>query len=478
MTDRELDQLLYQGANQFPPEGGQQNEPPTPWRRALLLICWGIALTTITLNFLNLQYILPAVGSVLLCLGFRSLRRENGWFRQGCVLSILLALYRGATDILLATPLAVTLSDGWGYLLGLVGWLANLWLLFALWRGLKAVFRQAELEARTGAAGGLVICYLLMFFLALVNASGWLLLLPMLILWVCLLAGLFKISRSLDQAGYAITPAPVRLSNGRVLAVSLGALLLAVLSCLLIFSRYPVEASPAQMETGQEELRQELLDLGFPEEVLADLTDEEVALLEGAEAVMVKSDLSRWDTRHDIDHISTHFIQVELPEDMARYFVWFSWDEGPSRRLRESLEVIPDWTQEAILPPDDLQGRLLWEADGQLYQSPLSGVYGSQTQNSIFFGASSHQSFSLDFSLPRRGEHVRGYVTYESRMQVPELIFNYNAEVRYVHQEHWLSYPWESPIQHQWKSWNNNDEAFPARQFLVMFTLNEVLLYA
>ena len=477
MTDRDFDQLLYQGADQLPPKSVEQTSPD-PWRQALLLICWGIALTSITLNFLNLQYILPAVGAMLLCLGFRSLRRENGWFRQGCVLSILLALYRGATDILLATPLAVTLSDGWGYLLGLVGWLANLWLLFALWRGLKAVFRQAELEARTGAAGGLVICYLLMFFLALVNASGWLLLLPMLILWVCLLAGLFKISRSLDQAGYAITPAPVRLSNGRVLAVSLGALLLAVLSCLLIFSRYPVEASPAQMETGQEELRQELLDLGFPEEVLADLTDEEVALLEGAEAVMVKSDLSRWDTRHDIDHISTHFIQVELPEDMARYFVWFSWDEGPSRRLRESLEVIPDWTQEAILPPDDLQGRLLWEADGQLYQSPLSGVYGSQTQNSIFFGASSHQSFSVDFSLPRRGEHVRGYVTYESRMQVPELIFNYNAEVRYVHQEHWLSYPWESPIQHQWKSWNNNDEAFPARQFLVMFTLNEVLLYA
>lgn len=62
-------------------------------------------------------------------------------------------------------------------------------------------------------------------------------------------------------------------------------------------------------------------------------------------------------------------------------------------------------------------------------------------------------------------------------MQVPELIFNYNAEARFVHQENWLSYPWESPIQHQWKGWNNNDEAFPARQFLVMFTLNEAPLY-
>lgn len=147
------------------------------------------------------------------------------------------------------------------------------------------------------------------------------------------------------------SPPPVRLSNGRVLAVSLGALLLAVLACLLIFSRYPVEASPTQLETGQKELRQELLGLGFPEEVLADLTDQEVALLDGADAVMVKSDLSRWDTRHEIDHISTYFIQVELPDDMVRYFVWFSWDEGPSSRLRESLEIIPDWTHEAILPP-------------------------------------------------------------------------------------------------------------------------------
>ena len=467
MTDRDFDQLLYQGADQLPPKSVEQTSPD-PWRQALLLICWGIALTSITLNFLNLQYILPAVGAMLLCLGFRSLRRENGWFRQCYGLSILLALYRGATDLLLATPLAADLSGGWSYLLGLLGWLVSLWLLFALWRALKAVFLRAELPAKTRAAGGMVICYFLLFLLALVNASGWLLLLPVLILWICLLTGLFKTSRALDHAGYAIQPAPGRLSNGRVLAVSLGALLLAVLACLLIFSRYPVEASPTQLETGQKELRQELLGLGFPEEVLADLTDQEVALLDGADAVMVKSDLSRWDTRHEIDHISTYFIQVELPDDMVRYFVWFSWDEGPSSRLRESLEIIPD---------SALQGRLWWDEAGQLYQSLLLGKYGNQTQSSIFFGTSSHQSFRVNFSLPRRGEHIRGYVTYEARMQVPELIFNYNAEARFVHQENWLSYPWESPIQHQWKGWNNNDEAFPARQFLVMFTLNEAPLY-
>lgn len=199
MTDRDFDQLLYQGADQLPPKSVEQTSPD-PWRQALLLICWGIALTSITLNFLNLQYILPAVGAMLLCLGFRSLRRENGWFRQCYVLSILLALYRGATDLLLATPLAADLSGGWSYLLGLLGWLVSLWLLFALWRALKAVFLRAELPAKTRAAGEMVICYFLLFLLALVNASGWLLLLPVLILWICLLTGLFKTSRALDHA--------------------------------------------------------------------------------------------------------------------------------------------------------------------------------------------------------------------------------------------------------------------------------------
>lgn len=475
MTERELDELLYQSAGQLPADG-PDSLPPAPWRRALKLICWGMALTTITLNFLLLQYILPTVGAVLLCLGFRSLRRENRWFRFAYALSILLALYRGVLDVLLATPVFAAHS-ALSYLSGLAGWLMNLALFFSLWRGLKEVFLRAGLPAKTGAAGGMVICYFLLFLLALVNASGWLLLLPVLILWICLLVGLFKTSRALDQAGYAITPAPVRLSNGKVLIVSLGAVLLAVLACLLIFSRYPVEAAPAQAETGQAELRRELLGLGFPEEVLADLTDEEVALLEGVEHIQVQdhSSGSRPDDP-EVYNIYGYFIQVELPEDMARYFFWFSWDEGPNHRLRESLEILPDWTYDAILRPDELQGRLLWEEDGQLYQALLLGQYGNQTQSSIFFGTSSYQSFSVNFSLPRRGEHIRGYVTYEARIQTPKLATNYNAGAFYVRQEKWFSYPWESPLQHQRKGWNNNDEFFPARQFLVMFTLNEDLL--
>ncbi len=473
MTDRDFDQLLYQGADQLPPKAVEQASPD-PWRQALKLICWGMALTTYIFHFGILDYVLPALGTMLLCLGFRSLRRTNGWFRFAYVLSTLLAVVRLSWYVLLATPLATELSDLLDTLLG-VGIAFCVWLVyFALWLGLRAVARDAGQPAKAACAGGLVIWYSVLFILALLQASSTVLIILLLFIWLIVIVGLVRLSTRMDEAGYAITPAPVRLSNGKVLIVSLGITLLAVLSCLLIFSRYPVEGAPAQPETGQETLRQELWTMGFPAEVLSDLTDEEVALLEGAEHVQVQYDStgSRPDDPEVYD-ISSYFIQVELPEDMVRYFFWFSWTEPPEHRLRESLEVIPDWGYDAILPPSALQGRLLWEEDGQLYQSPLVGEYGSQTQNSILFGASSYQRFRMDFSLPRQGERIRGYVTYEARIQFPGQPSYYNAEARYTHQESWLCYPWE-PAEYQ--GWVLGDTPFPSRQFWETFILNEYML--
>lgn len=471
MTDRSFDQLLYQGAAQLPPQTVGQ-DPPDPWRKALWRVCWGLALTTITLNFLDLQYILPALGSVLLYLGFRALRRENGWLRMGYGLSALFLLLRGVITILNATPLVST-SSGWGYVLGMAVWLCNLLLAIALWQGLKEVFPKAGQKPKTGAAGGTVLCYLFLFLLALVSAQG-LLLWPIVLLWLGLLIGLFRVSRSLDQAGYAISPAPVRFSEQRVILVWLGLLLAAVLACLFLFRRYPVEATPAQLEPGQESLRAELVEMGFPEEILADLTDEEVALLEGAQAVDVESsDPQGLGYSDDLDRLAMRFVQVELPQERVRYFLWFSWEEAPDHRLQEGLEIQPNGQNALTMNYDMLpSGRLLWEEEGQLYQAPISGTYEGRTQNSIFFGPSTYNSFAFHFSLPARGERIRGYVSYEAYDAYSGWHI-FNAIANYVHQESWLLYPWETPLQHQWRNWNNTDEVFPARQFLTMFTLNK-----
>ena len=77
--DLRFDELLQEDAAALPPPSdGAVN----PWQMAMGQILWGMGLTTITLNILYLDYILPALGAVLLVLGFRTLRRENkplGW---------------------------------------------------------------------------------------------------------------------------------------------------------------------------------------------------------------------------------------------------------------------------------------------------------------------------------------------------------------------------------------------------------------
>ena len=87
--DLRFDELLREDAAALPPPADGEI---TPWRTAMDRILWGMGLTTITLNFLWLDVILPAIGAVLLVLGFRTLRRENAPLRW-CYHLSLLALY-------------------------------------------------------------------------------------------------------------------------------------------------------------------------------------------------------------------------------------------------------------------------------------------------------------------------------------------------------------------------------------------------
>ena len=44
---------------------------------AMWPVLWGMGLTTITFHFLYLDLLLPALGGILMVLGFRTLRQEN-----------------------------------------------------------------------------------------------------------------------------------------------------------------------------------------------------------------------------------------------------------------------------------------------------------------------------------------------------------------------------------------------------------------
>ena len=277
LSEGEFEAMLGAGLPDLPPEGIV--EEVTPWKRAWNRVLVGMALSTVTLNFWLLDTILPAVGVVLMLLGFRSLRRENRWFRSCFVLTLLRAVH---FFLLLLLNTTIWVSAGvLSALLVPLKW-ASLLLLLAvyvcLWQGLRAVREKAGLPPRAGAAGGLVIWYLLMCVLGVVEYGGLILVAALLAVYFLILRSLFRCSRELDEAGYGIQSAPVRIPDGWVVK---GLVLLVLIggACGYLFgNRYPMDWRPVEetAQAGLEDVRAKLLTLGFPEEVLNDLAPEEI----------------------------------------------------------------------------------------------------------------------------------------------------------------------------------------------------------
>ncbi len=467
----DFDRLLYEGAEQIPVDAASALEPPKPWKGPLNRICLGLVLITITLNFLGLDQILPAIGTVLLWLGLRSLRRENSAFRFAYVCATLYAVLCFAALLAMATPLdkwlAEVISMEWNTMDGTMpfhtvvrmGVLQTMLALSVagLWQGLKEVFRSAGQEPRAGAAGGVAIVEFLLFPLACIGVSGWLSAGIVLIIYLVLLWNLYKISRSLDEAGYALKPAPVRISDGKAAACWLGVLLAGVLILPLGFSSLPVPAEPMEYgdSSAQTELQEHLIDLGFPEEVLQELSEEDIARLSGAYGVTLKNwpptAAEDWD---GMPLVSLFEVPVSDPEYGYRmvYLARFVWEDvGRIPYYTEGIAVAADY-HDTFAWLTYMDGHLAWTEDRTAYTAPLD------------LQVREWKYYTADFSLPKHpdGGVVYGYVFWSGVPSIPGIPTYFNAAVTVAHREiPWLypyelpsdrvlQYPWQEHISHPW----------------------------
>lgn len=277
MDEQEFEALLEGSVTQPPPE--QVVAEVTPWRLATKRILTGIALTSITLNFFWLNYLLPAIGMALMLLGFRALRRENRWLGLCFGITVFRAVYLYAGLILNSTIwFSLVSSSPVVYGLSVLNLALTYVQLLCLWGGFRAVQRKAGLPPHAGSAVALLIWYGITGLLAVLRYSGLILPLVMLVCYILILRSLWKLSKELDQAGYAIRPSPVRIEDG-IVAVAITILLVG--GCLLgwlLGSKYPMDwqaANPAE-HSGVEEIKAQLLELGFPDDVLQDLTAEDI----------------------------------------------------------------------------------------------------------------------------------------------------------------------------------------------------------
>lgn len=264
MDEKRLDSLLDEAVGARPARGcGACRQPLAQGHGAGAL---GLGLTAITFNFLGLNYILPSLGCALMLLGFRTLRGANCHFRLAyhaaalrCAMQAL-ALGLGATAIR---------SEELNAALTVLSAIAVFGVTLGFWQGLIAAKAAVGLEPRAPAAGLLMLWYAAIYVLALVamllGGSISLLGVLMVAAFIGIVVSLSKLSRQLDEAGYAIEAAPVRLTDGQLCALL--ALIAAALMALglLCFGHYHMdwEEQPARGEEAAA-IAEKLLGLGMP----------------------------------------------------------------------------------------------------------------------------------------------------------------------------------------------------------------------
>ena len=496
MKQDEFDLRLTREMADLPPDPGEVQDY-NPWQAAMSRILWGMALTTFRLEFFYLQYLLPLLGAALMYLGYRSLRRENPWFRLCWGLSGLLLAIHIALDVLAATPvmgwIAGNPAVNWGLTWPILG--MDLLLLFALWRGSRAAFRTVgEAQPPRDWLREGFLCYLLalatalwselvpltqdsFFGLDIIDQYQWLYYgraILFIALEIRLLVCIAHQSDALAGLGYDIAPAPVRVSARPFLLGVFALTLAAIPPALWLGGRLPTgPAEPAaQLTAEQEDIRAHLVSLGLPEDVAAaldgaelercaravavetghwsdlDLTDDDVPLVEGNHLLVQAGDaqarLSVW--------------LVFLPHGQVRWYHFFQYETLPTLRLQEQFSVIPS----SNYPADDYSGRLLWvEREAAYAATPDIHLAGGQTAEELTedqrwwyqheLERLGHLKYTpyLSFSIPRQASAMMGYLAYTTdasafldRADNPN--FYDFVEIFLRHQSKLLHYPFRS----------------------------------
>ena len=456
MNDAEFEAMLASGVDgQPPPE--EVVELVSPWHKSVKRVLWGFALTLLNIQFLYLQYILPAIGFFMLIFGLRALRKENKFFGAAYVLAWARSIYFFSS---LAINASAMHSDIYAsnFMWGLTYFVVVLTLatVFCFALGFREVLRKTGGEDGAKWLCRLVVWYTIFAAAAVISIQSTLIALAFMVCFVFIVVGIARVSRNLSWAGYAITPAKVRVSDKQLCAAVLGTVALGIVLVYFFGAKYPMKWQAEETERSAETLAvmAELEALGFPSDVLADLTEEEILACKGAESVYVESGeaalnegrrvkelvnkygLEYYETKtvYDVKELVITDVAVNLDSKRVRVFHHFRFQAEAEYYGTEMLDVIPLYSRD-FLKSGDVSGRVLYD-DGATFVSTYYSLEEAGVQG--WFSAEPH--IRAAFSLPSGGENKRGYVTYEASAKSTAISYA-NAYVYYTHRTGEFIYP-------------------------------------
>lgn len=234
----------------------------------------------------------------------------------------------------------------------------------------------------------------------------------------------------------------------------------------LFFCKYPMDWQPVKsgMTEKAETIKAELLTLGFPENILSDLSEEDILSMEnpievavdvmdhpmneGREVREVITDGDRKEIHlnrvYDVKELRVTGIAVRLNGERENWKIiqHFDWVVTPDFSGTESVRIIPASHLDEWNLNSGFSGRLLYDKEGETYTAPYVSLgKESYTSNSIFWGDQAQQDVFAAFSMPNDGENHRGYVCYTIESNRPEVVTIIDSWFFYAHQQNLLQYP-------------------------------------
>lgn len=448
MTDREFLNALETGApdelfdaaltealaDAPPPE--KTVETVTPWGDCMDRIVTGLVLTSFTLNFLWLQYILPAIGVANLYVAFRTLRGSGKYFRACWLLSGLRAGMYLVSLFMAASPLAASQS-GFARLWSYAGMAVVALTYWCFGKALAQAHKDLGVPLESNPALAALVWYGVLCAVGLfLPGAGWLTFIIMLIAFVGIVKALNQTGKDLGRWGWAVKAAPVRVDTASWLARYYWAAAGLVLAVLFIGARLPAPAVPAPAPAVSHPAYALLEEQGFPAHLLAQLPEEELEKLAGADNCYVNDDVSNLGSQP----MEMTTVYVKLTDTTVRGYTFFALPDSVTGCWRNGFAM----GQEEDMEIYDTAAALRYQKGGQVYAGALAPESTPHTAVSIF-GAHSYQRWACRFSWPFFAKERCGWFAYT--MERPEPGWAFVASVDFYREELPLHMPWRDVLQ-------------------------------
>ncbi|WP_019230100.1 hypothetical protein [Sedimentibacter sp. B4] len=419
-----------------------------PWKKPIMEITLGFALTSITLNFLWLQYILPAIGTVLIFIGVRSLRKENKYFTMAYFLAASQLVINAINLIIISTPLVVEIQNDIIFSLLLIGF--RLALFLSLSSAIRNIFLKANVSNIQNSFF-LAFVWILSFSLLAISplSNSWIAFILLTFFCILVIRSLQCLGDELGNIGYGIISIEDRLSNTVVVRGYLIICLVLVISCGVTANHAVPKFTEIKSSTASD-TQNILMEFDVPEEILNDMSYENISMLQNAIHVDVYTDLLMFDGVSEMVEIGTRMykeyikpknrtieattVYTELPDNEIYVLVYFKWQK-PKAFWNDGFTI---WGEEGI---ELLDGKLFYQKDGIDYEASIPRLKNDfVTTESMFFGASQSKQISGGVCYPFGSENQRGYVFYRLKLSEEQGIVP-NC-INYLHSKNPISLPY------------------------------------